>query len=362
MSVSRKRRLMVGGIVALVLLLAGAVAFLLTGRDQGPTPTATPIPTATTTSPSPTTTTTAITTPLTGLPVTKGMDLNHPAVAIKISDVRQAHPQIGVDKADIVFTEPIGVAYTRLLAVFHSQLPSLVGPVRSVRPPDAPLLSPLEPVFGNTMGAPWVVRYVDSVGHLDDLGTLRVPRSGAYVLNRGRPQPDHVFVKPRTLMGLSKLREPPAPYFSYAVDLASASASSAAGAGTSAVVPYGAGYNMTWKYDAARKRYLRSEPWGPHTMLDGTRISATNVLVLKVASSVGKIGTGSGAPVPILKLVNASGRFVALAGGHSVTGTWSKGAVTDVFVLRTDSGEPLLLAPGNTWVEMPGTAASVTIR
>ena len=359
MSVNRKRRVVVGGIVVLVLLLAGAVGLFLARMDQGPTPAATPIPT--TTSPSPTTTR-RITTPLTGLPVTTGMSLDHPAVAIKISDVRQAHPQVGVDRADIVFTEPIGVAYTRLLAVFHSQLPSLVGPVRSVRPPDAPLLSPLEPVFGNTMGAPWVVRYVDSVGRLDDLGTLQVPGSGAYVLNRNRPRPDHVFVKPRILMGLSKLREPPAPYFSYAVDLASASASSAVGAGTSAVVPYGAGFTMTWRYDAARKRYLRSEPWGPHITQDGTRISAANVLVLKVGSSVGRIGTGSGAPVPILDLVNASGRFVALAGGHSITGTWSKGAVTDSFVLRTDSGEPLLLAPGNTWVEMPGAAASVTIR
>jgi hypothetical protein len=349
----------VGGIVGMVVLVAAAVAVFVVGRGQGPTPAATPIPTST--SPSPTATTLMIA-PLTGLPISQGMSLDHPAVAIKISDVRQAHPQIGVDKADIVFTEPIGVAYTRLLAVFHSQLPSLVGPVRSVRPPDAPLLSPLNPVFGNTMGAPWVVSYVDSVGRLDDLGTLRVPGSGAYILNPDRPRPDHVFVKPRTLMGLSKLTEPPAPYFSYAADLSSASAASAVGAGTSAIVPYGSGFDMTWTYDAARKCYLRSEPWGPHTTLDGIRVSATNVLVLKVSSSVGKIGTGSGASVPILTLTGGSGRFVALAGGHSVAGTWTKGPVTDAFVLRTDSGQPLLLAPGNTWVELPSAAATVTIR
>jgi hypothetical protein len=363
-SVNRRRRMVIGGIVVFLLVLAGVVGVVVAGGDRGANPAATPIPK--TTSPSPTespspSATARVTAPLTGLPVTSRMNLNHPAVAIKISDVRQAHPQIGVDKADIVFTEPIGVAYTRLLAVFHSHLPSVVGPVRSVRPPDAPLLSPMNPVFGNTMGARWVVRYVDSVGHLDDLGTLRVPGSGAYVLNASRPQPDNVFVKPKTLMGISKLRKPPAPYFSYAPDLASASASSADGAGSTAVVPYGAGYNMTWTYDAARKRYLRSEPWGPHTMKDGVRISATNVLVLKIDSAVGKIGTASGAPVPILKLTNGSGRFVALAGGHSITGTWSKGAVTDTFVLRTDSGKPLLLAPGNTWVEMPGAKASVRI-
>lgn len=358
-----KRRLVVGGIVGFVMVLAGAVGLFLAAGRERPAPSAKPTSTPTTVSPttsSPTPTVSAA--PLTGIPLKAGMNLNHPAVAIKVSDVRQAHPQIGVDRADIVFTEPIGVAYTRLLAVFHSQLPPRVGPVRSVRPMDAPLLSPLAPVFGNTMGARWVVKYVDSVGRLDDLGTQRVPGSGAYVLDRHRPAPDHVFVQPRILIKLSDFRDPPEPYFSYAVDLASATATSATGAGSSAVVPYGSGWNMTWTYDTKTGRYLRSEPWGPHKMADGTRIGAANVLVLKVASKLGKIGTASGAPVPILELVNASGRFVALAGGHSVTGTWSKGALTAPFVLRTDSGEPLLLAPGNTWVELPGASAVVTTR
>lgn len=47
---------------------------------------------------------------------------------------------------------------------------------------------------------------------------------------------------------------------------------------------------------------------------DGTRVSATNVLILEVASSVRKIGDGRGAPVPVLDLVDSSGPFVALAG------------------------------------------------
>jgi hypothetical protein len=365
----RKRRMAIVGIAVFALLLAGVVGVVISTRHRVAAPTAGPTP-PTAASASPTTASpspprhrpTKDIAPLSGMPVTKGMDLDHPAVAIKISDVRQAHPQIGVDKAAIVFTEPIGVAYTRLLAVFHSQLPAEVGPVRSVRPPDVPLLSPIVPVFGNTMGARWVVKYVDSVGHLDDLGTLRVPDSGAYAPKYGRPQPDNIFVKPKTLMRLSKLRKPPTGYFSYADGLSSASAAQAKGKGSTVVVPYGAGYDMSWTYDAARKRYLRSEPWGPHRMADGTRISAANVLVLKVSSSVGKIGNASGAPVPILDLTNGSGRFVALAGGRSVKGTWTKGGVADKFVLRTDDGRPLLLAPGNTWVELPAADASVKIR
>lgn len=347
-----------GVLATLVAVLAGLIVVgVLLNRD-GPSDVAVPDdrPTTATTAPE---TTRA---PLTGLPVEPGADLDHPAVAVKVSDVRQAHPQVGVDQADIVFAEPIGVAYTRLAAVFHSQLPDLVGPVRSVRPVDAPLLGPLAPVFGNTMGAPWVLDYVDSVANLDDLGTTTVHGSGAYIIDDQRPPPDHVFAKPTVLLELSDFTTPPEPYFAYAAEPAGSSAEAAGEPGASLTVPYGPGWRVTWTYDESTGRYLRAEPWGPHTMADGTRISAVNVLVLYVDSAVGKIGAGGGAPVPILDLVDSGGEFVALSGGHSVTGTWSKAGVNDPFELRTETGETLELAPGNTWVELPAPAATVTVQ
>lgn len=300
--------------------------------------------------------------PLTGLPVDAGVDLDHPAVAIKVSDVRQAHPQVGVQHADIVFVEPIGISYTRLAAVFHSHIPDLVGPVRSVRPMDAALLGPLAPVFGNTMGAGWVVDYVDSVAILDDLGTTRVSGSGAYVVDGQRPAPDHVFAKPAVLLDLSEFTAPPEPYFSYAGEPGGSSAAAAGEPGRSVTVPYGSGWQIEWSYDEPTGSYLRAEPWGPHTMADGTGISAVNLLVLDVESLLGKIGGGRGAPVPILQLVDSAGLFVALSGGHSVSGTWSKAGVNEPFEFQTDGGEDLLLAPGNTWVELPAPGAGVTTQ
>ncbi|MGH8824907.1 MAG: hypothetical protein ACRDVN_10565 [Jiangellaceae bacterium] len=134
--------------------------------------------------------------------------LDHPAVAIKISDVRRAHPQ------------------------------------------------PWAPVFGNTMGAQRVVDYVDATADLDDLGSLRVSGTGAYVQDGERPRPDDVFAKPAAT--------------------------------------------------------FRQQPWGPHVTTDGNQVSAVNVLILEVASETRKIGDGSGAPVPVLELVDAAGGFVAL--------------------------------------------------
>jgi hypothetical protein len=117
---------------------------------------------------------------------------------------------------------------------------------------------------------------------------------------------------------------------------------------------------VTWTYDAGSGRYLRALPWGAHTTADGTPVSAVNVIALEAPAVMQKIGTGAGAPVPVLQLVDASGRFTAMAGGRSVTGTWSKAGVNEGFVLRTDVGEELRLAPGNTWVELPAPSSPMT--
>ena len=66
------------------------------------------------------------------------------------------HPQRGIDDADIVFVElegyldADGYSRTRLVPVFHSQMPDTVEPVRSIRPVDVPLLSPMDAIIGNT--------------------------------------------------------------------------------------------------------------------------------------------------------------------------------------------------------------------
>lgn len=365
MGLSRRTIAIIAAAVAVVVAVTVGVVLGLRGDTAGPvaaptTTTTTPTPTPT---PMPTPTLRAPAYPLTGLPLPKDADVAHPAVAVKVSNVRQAQPQAGLDRADIVFVTPIGVSYTRLIAVFHSQLPTRVGPVRSARPMDVQLLSPMVPVFGHTMAARWVMAYVNSVPGLDSRGTMQVAAgSGGYRIDSRRPSPDHVFANPVRLLELSKLKKAPKPYFSYAADLGAASAAAAEGRGAGVSIPYGPGWTSSWAWDKKSKRYLRSEPWGAHRLENGKQVSATNVLVLHVASAQRKFGGGGGASLPVLQLTNASGKFVALAGGHSVTGTWSKRADSDNFVLKTADGKPLELAPGTTWVELPTPSAKVATR
>jgi len=86
--------------------------------------------------------------------------------AVKVPDNRVEHPQRGIDSADIVFVQldgyrdSSGHSGTRLVPVFHSRFPDSVEPVRSIRPVDIALLSPMDALIGNTGAASWVINYV----------------------------------------------------------------------------------------------------------------------------------------------------------------------------------------------------------
>ena len=61
------------------------------------------------------------------------------APAVKIDNTRQAYPQVGLSKADVVYVEQVEGGVTRLAAIYSSEYPTFVGPVRSARITDIEL-------------------------------------------------------------------------------------------------------------------------------------------------------------------------------------------------------------------------------
>ena len=107
------------------------------------------------------------------------------------------------------------------------------------------------------------------------------------------------------------------------------------------MVPYkGAGYFMGYSYDKKTKRYLRSMPWGPHVLADGTRVSTDNVLVIKAKQRYGKIFRGSGHEEPLHDIIDAEGQFHYFNRGRHVPGTWRKGKVEEPFAVHSRRRDP----------------------
>ncbi|MEV0787897.1 DUF3048 domain-containing protein [Kribbella sp. NPDC050459] len=350
----RRARVVAAAVVMVALVAAGVGFSLWRGDGESALPSETP------TAPAPTgdgPVDMAGRAPLTGVP-TKD-ELNRPAVTVKVSNTPDAHPQRGLDQADIVFVEPITGGTTRLAAIFHSKLPAQVGPVRSLRPMDAALIGPTKGIIADTMADRWVLEYVDRVADLDDLGTLRVP-PGTYRLDDTRRAPNHVFARPDQLLSLSDRKAAPAPYFSYAADLHRSTAQRAGTPASSVTIGYGGSATATWTYDEASHRWLRAEKWSPHVIENAGQVAADNVVVLTAQrdTSFAKAKPA----MTILDVFDASGTLKLFTGGKVVTGRWSKGAVNEPFTFTTTDGKPLLLTPGTTWVECALTTMPVLAR
>ncbi|MCW5950822.1 MAG: DUF3048 domain-containing protein [Propionibacteriaceae bacterium] len=382
-SVSR-RALVIGTIGGAA---AAAAAPLLAGCTPAAaeTPTAkAPVAPATPASPEPTLEPTPVQTPAPDLrprwPLT-GALLKDPAkaeravVAVKVPDNKGEHPQVGINDADIVFAEldgyPAGLyqSGTRLVPVFHSRYAADVGPVRSIRPVDVALLSPMNAIVGNTGAAGWTLRYFKkNAKGLDYKKTYMATKgTGSYSIDgsrvrtiKGRKYYDRaVLCHPKQLAGQSKIKTTPQIlYFPFATGEEMPSTEVSGEAANTISVPWqkGDSYNMGYSYDKKKGVYLRSMPWGKHVLKDGSRVTTDNVLVILAKQHFAH-------HEPFHDITGKKGTFYYANGGRYVRGTWQKGQDVDsLFEFTLDDGGPLRMAPGRTFVELPHNKSTITIK
>ena len=94
-------------------------------------------------------------------------------LVVKIDDTTSARPQIGIDKADIVYVEQVEGGLTRLAGVFSSEIPALIGPIRSARISDIEILAQFGRVVFAYSGAQSKMLPVISAANLNDYGAQR---------------------------------------------------------------------------------------------------------------------------------------------------------------------------------------------
>jgi hypothetical protein len=341
-------------------------------------------PTSPSPSPTPTPTVAADTRPrwpLTGKLLKHPSDAQHAAVAVKVPDNQNEHPQVGLDKADIVYVEldgyrdASGYAGTRLVPIFHSHMTDNVAPVRSVRPVDVPMLSPIGVIIGNTGGQPWVIDYAKHYGKYVDasLSYIKTKGTGSYSINPARVRTyqgvtyyDRAVVCDPIVLAKQTKRFRSGPqqnYFPWASTDAEVSTHTGKKAHT-IHVPWKKAqtYDMGYQYDRKTGKYLRSMPWGPHVLANGTRVAPDNVMVIRAKQHYAKIFHGKGEVEPIHDIVKSKGTFYYFHGGRYVKGTWTKGAVNEAFQFTLADGSPLKMAPGQTYIELPQINAKLVIK
>ena len=330
-----------------LLGVAAALLWVLTAcssPEPAPAP-ATPT-TATTTSPTAEPTTDPPPPPrwpLTGATVEDPSRLDtSPVIGVKVENSGPARPWVGLSAADVVFVEMVEAGLTRFHAVYHSRVPEIVEPVRSLRPMDAAILGQWDGTLLASGGQPAFITRVESVVGLrtHDRGDPGFSRDSA------RRAPHNVLVRMGEIVPTLPASGPVRPLAEYAE-----TPSTSDGAAGSVIRVTYPGARSAWEYSPDVGTYLRSDGGTPSLEADGTRISSRNVLVLDVTTRDTGLFDSVGNPVPETVLTG-SGTLHLFSGGRLVPGTWAKSGDEEPFVLLDDAGAPLVLAPGTTWVEL----------
>jgi len=300
-------------------------------RSAAPEPPVDPIP--------------AVAWPLTGLDATDAdaAALSNPSIAIKIpNEGSHSRPQKGLEYADIVFEQYVEAGIPRLVAIFHSNLPEEVGPVRSMREMDANIVG--------SFGGPLVFSGANSnvLNYARNTGQLLIAQDtggSGFFRTSDRSSPYNLHVNLGDVLEQSTDSPPATQQFTYAYP---AERATAAVEGTAAshidlrMSSYG---EPGWDWQADDAVWTRTEFGEPDITVDNNQISAANVVVLFVT-----IYFHWDLPVTEM-IVDGSPGYVASEGKY-IPILWSKADRTGEYVLTTESGEPVELAPGQTWIEL----------
>lgn len=296
--------------------------------------------------------------PLTGVGVEAPPQ--RPALAVKVENSTAARPQSGLNAADMVWEEVVEGGITRFVAVYHSTLPPEIGPIRSVRPMDAAIAGPLQGLFAFSGGGPEFVRAIADTGMQvlsQDAGAAGFFRSPT------RSAPHNVFGDPAAFLAQADAAHltPPAAQFQFApAGQPPTAVASGAPAALLQLKLSGVG-RPTWTWSPPDGFWLRSEGTAPAMGADGARLVASNVVVLRVDVVNTPFRDPAGNPVPETRMVGTGEALVA-TGGSTVPASWTKASETAPVALTGPDGLPVLLTPGNTWVELvPKSTGSVTI-
>jgi hypothetical protein len=288
--------------------------------------------------------------PLTGL---EGVP-SGPVIAAKIDDTANARPQIGIDAADVVYIEQAEGGLTRLIAVYASQKPE-IGPVRSVRASDPELLAQ----YGNIAivasgGAGHALEAVANSSLVDaQYGTV----PDAYYRSSSRSAPYNVIANLTTLSGLVQAGGSKDIGLHWAASDPRLAASPPVARVDTAVGSTG----VAFVYDGTTNRFVREIDGRLQAAASGAPVATPNVIIqfCQVQPDYEDIDV-NGSPSSYTNTIG-TGRAVLLRDGHYIDGTWTRGSLDSVTSYADGAGQPLLLAPGGTWVVLANADAPLTI-
>jgi hypothetical protein len=281
---------------------------------------------------------------LTGIQVDPALAAR-PVTAVMIENSIDARPQSGLVNAGIVFEAIAEGGITRFLALYQEARPDDIGPIRSARPYYVRWAAGYEASFLHSGGSPEALSLIRSLGVRDlDHGALgegiasRV--SFRYAPHNVYTDFDRIDAKNNEFGYTSSNFEP----FERKADEVPVDPTLI----TARTVNFnisGPQYNTNYTYNPETNLYNRTMAGIAHTdQKTGAQIAPKVVIGLEMSYGINSNGIHS-----IYGNVG-SGKAYIFQDGQATIGTWRKTTDKASLELLDDSGEPIKINAGQTWI------------
>ena len=315
--------------------------------------------------------------PLTGLAADPEMLQRRPILARIGNDqkVRDSFWQAGLNSADLVFEELIDIlgsqyANTRNTAVFLSNDPPLIGPIRSGRIVNFQTVPMLEGALAHA-GASNGTRWLFSQSPMTNLDEFFNQPAYCYENTHGY-QGRLYTTAPRLREWLEKKGwEQSVPLYGFNFSDRVPAGQPVSTIGLSKA-PWPSWDAAQWKYDPTSGRYLRfatgspqidnsypvTAKWGNGASCvtagseTRTQVRATNVVLLYAKHEKTDIIEDSNNAVSVHIVLTGQGNAQFFRDGMMVSGKWQRQSEQEFFDFVDNAGNKLALKPGNTWFEL----------
>jgi hypothetical protein len=287
--------------------------------------------------------------PLTGLETTASPD--RIPIAVAIDNVRQARPQAGLDKADIVYEMLAEGGIPRFLALYYCAGDSedRIGPVRSARTYFISVAGQFDAALAHAGGSPQALREIEA-GRIHSLDQFRFGE--AYQRDRLRRAPYNLYTSTAQLRGAAE-----GAGFSAPGRLEGPRFETPQSLGTepySIQIPYPT-TRVTYEYTPSTGEYARFMDGAAHRdEVSGEQLTVKNVIIQFARHSVvderGRLG---------IDLVG-TGDAIFFTGGRRIEGSWIRDSESDAFRYEDAGGNPVTFVPGQSWVQIVRTGTNVT--
>lgn len=329
-----------------VVLLSAVLLAACTGSPvpDGPPSTTPPAPT-----PSASPTPVATTSPLSG----RGGGVGTPVVVVKLDNTPAAQPHKGLTAADLVYVEPVEWGLTRLAAVYSTDVPRVVGPVRSARIGDLSLLEPLGSAALVFSGAQR--RLLPQLEKSDFVLVSEDLDSPGFFRERSRVSPVNLMARPVDMLaGLDDVA------VSHDMGLVFDPERPAGGTPAPRVRATWEGARMEFRWNGAAQAYDVWMHGRPARDLDPPGVQRASTVVVQYVTEVDSgYGDKFGGRTP-LPITVGRGEALVLRDGRSYPVTWRRSLASQPTRFLGPDGEPFPFDPGQVWIVVKDRTRPVT--